>query len=217
MKFFYKLELKYGKYAIQNLMTYLTALYAAGLVISLMIPQVYIQYLSLDVPMILRGQIWRLVSWLMYPPSTGILFGALMLFVYYSIGTNLERVWGSFRFNVFLISGFLFHILAAFVIYWIWGPAQSLMILTPANLNLSILLAFILTFPDTRFLLFFFIPVKAKWLGIAYAVLALLNFVVGSTAQKITLVLSLLNVILYMLITGKLGQAINNVKNKTKK
>ena len=217
MKFFYKLELKYGKYAIQNLMTYLTALYAAGLVISLMLPNVYYQYLCLDPGMILRGQIWRIITWLMYPPSSGILFGALMLFTYYSIGTNLERIWGSFRFNVFIFSGIIFHIIAAFIIYAISRTTGEMLLLTPSSLNMSLLLAFIATFPDAQFRLYFFIPIKASWLGIFYVALTLVNFFVGGPAEKVEIALSLLNVALYMAMTGKWSQIINNVKNKIKK
>lgn len=217
MKFFYKLELKLGRYAIKNLMTYLIALYASGFVISLMLPQVYYGYLALDVPMILKGQVWRLVTWLMYPPSNSIIFGAIVLFVYYSIGTNIERVWGSFRFNVFIFSGIIFHIIAAFIIYAIWHNDGISWILTPNNLNLSILLAFILTFPESRFYLFFIIPVKAWWLGILYGVLTLLNFITGGPQQKISIVLSLLNVLLFLVMTGKLSQIIRNVKNKNQR
>ena len=60
MKFFTDLERKYQKYAIRNLMYYITILYAVGLIIWLLDPMIYYNYLSLNVGMILRGQIWRL-------------------------------------------------------------------------------------------------------------------------------------------------------------
>lgn len=217
MKFFSKLEFKYGKYAIQNLMTYLTALYAAGLVISLMLPQVYYAYLALDAGMILKGQVWRLITWLLYPPTSGIFFGALMLFVYYNIGTNLERIWGSFKFNVFIFTGILLHIIAAFIIYAIPETRGTIWILTPASLNMSILLAFITTFPDARFLLFFFIPIKASWLGAFYVAMTLVDFITGGPAQKISVAVSLLNVIIFLVMTGKWRQIVNDVKSKIQK
>ena len=217
MKFFSKLEFKYGKYAIQNLMTYLTALYAAGLVISLMLPQVYYAYLALDAGMILKGQVWRLITWLLYPPTSGIFFGALMLFVYYNIGTNLERIWGSFKFNVFIFTGILLHIIAAFIIYAIPETQGTIWILTPASLNMSILLAFITTFPDARFLLFFFIPIKASWLGAFYVAMTLVDFITGGPAQKISVAVSLLNVIIFLVMTGKWRQIVNDVKSKIQK
>ena len=48
MKFFYKLERKYGKYAIPNLMQYVVIMYGIGLAISLWNPMIYYRYLSLD-------------------------------------------------------------------------------------------------------------------------------------------------------------------------
>ena len=60
--------------------------------------------LTLDVTALLNGQIWRVVSWLLVPPDGGsnLFFVAIMLFFYYSIGTSLERVWGDFKYNVFI-------------------------------------------------------------------------------------------------------------------
>lgn len=60
MEFFRKLERKYQRYAIPNLMYYITILYAVGLVIWLVNPILYFEYLSLDVGEILQGQVWRL-------------------------------------------------------------------------------------------------------------------------------------------------------------
>ena len=62
MKFFYKLERKYGKYAIPNLMQYIVVLYGAGLIISLWNPWIYTRYLALNGKAILHGQIWRIVT-----------------------------------------------------------------------------------------------------------------------------------------------------------
>ena len=64
-----KLERKFGKYAIPNLMYYIVILYAAGMMIQMFAPQVYIQYLMLDASAILRGQIWRVITFLMWPSS----------------------------------------------------------------------------------------------------------------------------------------------------
>ena len=102
MDFFEKLERKFGRYAIKNLMMYLTVLYSIGFVISLVNIDIYYNYMSLDIPEILSGQIWRLLTWIMYAPDQSIFFAAIMLVLYYSLGTNLERVWGSFRFNVYM-------------------------------------------------------------------------------------------------------------------
>ncbi len=212
MNFFNKLELKYRKYAVPNLMTYLTALYACGFVMSYLAPTLYYRYLALSAPMILRGQVWRLVTWLIYPPSSSMLFGLLMLYLYYNLGNHLERLWGSFRFNVFIFSGILFHILAAFVLYAIFGQAAGTILLTPNNLNLTIFLAFVCCFPDAQFLLFFVLPVKGWYLGVFYAVMLALTFFTSGIAVKIEIFLSLLNFILFFLVTGRLDGLVQRVK-----
>ena len=63
--------------------------------------------MSLDVAKILHGQVWRLVTWVIYPPSTGnfLLFVISILFFYYPIGTSLERTWGAFRYTLYIFSG----------------------------------------------------------------------------------------------------------------
>ena len=69
--------------------------------------------------MILHGQIWRLVTFLIYPPAFGsfsftqIFYGLIALFLYYNLGQTLEYVWGSFRFNVFFFMGVLAQIVAS--------------------------------------------------------------------------------------------------------
>ena len=78
MNFFRKLERKFGRFAIPNLMYYIIMMYAAGFVMSLFNPYFYVQYLALDAAAILRGQVWRLVTWVLYPPSTsGVLWFAI--------------------------------------------------------------------------------------------------------------------------------------------
>ena len=71
MRFFRKLEQKYGKYAVSNLMYYIVILYGMGLVLYLFNPMAYWAYLSLDMEAIFHGQVWRLVTFLIYPPALG--------------------------------------------------------------------------------------------------------------------------------------------------
>ena len=118
-----KLERKFGKYAIPNLMYYIVILYAAGMVIRMFAPQVYIQYLMLDASAILRGQIWRVITFLMWPSSGDPFINVLVIYCYFNLGRNLEYVWGSFRFNLYFFMGVLGHVLAAVVIYLLFDGA----------------------------------------------------------------------------------------------
>lgn len=208
MDFFKKLERKYYKYAIRNLMYYIIILYAVGLAGYVMNPagffQVYIRYLSLDAWAILHGQIWRVVTFLVYPPALGswqfdtIFMGIISLFLYYNLGTTLENIWGSFRFNVFFLMGLIGQVLACLVVYFLGGKSY---LFTTGYINLSLFLAFCICFPDAQFLLFFVIPVKAKWLAVADGCLYLYSFLFGSLATRCVILFSLANVIIFFLMT----------------
>ncbi len=169
-----KLERKFGRYAVPNLMRYVVIVYALGFIVYMINPQFYGAYLMLDIDKVLKGQVWRLVTFVIQPMESSLLFMMLMLYVYYSIGTNLERVWGTFRFNLFYFMGILFNILAVIIIYIVayimYGTGYSYPI-SLGYLNMSMLLAFAATFPEARFYLMFLIPVKAKWLMYGYFVL----------------------------------------------
>lgn len=152
----------------------------------------------------MHGQIWRLVTFIIYPPTMGtfvfdsVFFGIISLFLYYSLGVTLERVWGAFRFNVFFLMGMVGEILAALVSYFVFH--QNLYV-TTGFLNFSLFLAFAICFPDVQFYLFMVIPVKAKWMAIAESAVYVYSFLVGSASTRCEIVLSLANVILFFLMT----------------
>ncbi len=89
-------------------------------------------------------------------------FCLIALYFYYMIGNALEQTWGSFRFNLYFFTGVLFHVIAAFLIYLFTGQVY---LLGTTYLNLSLFFAFAAVYPDMEFLLFYLIPVKAKWLA----------------------------------------------------
>ena len=101
MNFLDKMERKFGRYAISNLSIYIIITYAAGYLLTALAPNV-VSYLVLEPALILRGQIWRLVTWLLIPPGSLDLFTIITLMFYYSIGSSLERTWGAFRYNVYI-------------------------------------------------------------------------------------------------------------------
>lgn len=172
-----KMERKLGKYAVKNITLYLIICYAFGYVIQLVNPD-FISFMTLEPAYILRGQIWRIFTWLVIPPSESNLFFVLiMLYFYYSIGRSLEQVWGTYRLNVYLISGMIYTILGSFLLYGIMrglgAPDMTTfgMAFSTTYINLSIFLAYAATFPDMHVLLFFLLPVKVKVLGIIYVII----------------------------------------------
>lgn len=171
-----KLEKKFGKYAIPNLMRYITVIYVVGFVIAVFGNDIYSQFLGLDISKVLQGQVWRLVTFILQPPSNSIIFFVFVLYFYYIIGTTLEAIWGSFKFNLYYFSGILFHIIAAFIIYFIFGVSFAF---STAYINLALFLAYAMERGEDKVLLFFIIPVKMKVLGIIDGVFFALTIIGG--------------------------------------
>ncbi|MFA9376921.1 MAG: hypothetical protein ACERKZ_09240 [Lachnotalea sp.] len=194
MNFMNKLERKFGKYAIHNLMYYIIILYGIGTVLDQVAPGVCEKYFSLNPEAIMHGQVYRVITFLIDGPSNGILFAIIALYLYYTIGTNLESQWGAFRFNMYFLVGILGHVLAALIVYAITGVPY---ILGTSYLNFSLFFAFAATYPNMQFLLFFIIPVKAKWLGWLNGAYFLYTFIVGNIPTKICVVLSFSNFLLF--------------------
>ena len=209
-----KFEKKFGKYAIPNLTLILIMCYVAGYVIEMMgrASNTYLLgFLTLDPYRILHGQIWRLVTWVIVPPESLGIFTIIMLFFYYSLGTTLERTWGTYRYNVYIFSGMLFTIIGSFlcmgVVYLMYGSLPTEIAsayfykesyaFSTYYINLSIFLAFAATYPDMQVLLMFVIPVKVKWMGILDAVLMLYYVIKGGVFTKFAIIASLLNFVLY--------------------
>lgn len=205
-----KLERKFGRYAIPNLMYYIIILYAAGFVLNILNPEFYYRYLSLNAQAILNGQIWRVVTFIIEPPSNSLIFIAFALYLYYMIGQELENAWGAFRFNLYFFSGMLFHIVAAILLYIITGMILPMSVW---YLNMSLFFAFAALYPDVQFLVFFVIPVKVKYLALIDALYFIYpiiqaflpayggNILMGSyyKAAALESVVSLLNFMIFFL------------------
>lgn len=205
-----KFERKFGKYAIKHLPLILITCYAIGYLLELtgfFLPVDILGYLTLDVEKIVFGfQIWRLVTWLLIPPSEFGLFTVIMLYFYFSIGTSLENTWGAYRFNLYFFSGVLFTIAGAFVMFFTGIPFSPFWIST-YYVNMSIFLAYSATFPQNRVLLFFIIPIRVMFLGIIYGALLIYdviqNFRYGYFGVCIIIFASLLNFLIFFLVQRK--------------
>lgn len=162
MKWLNKLERKYGKYAIPNLMFYVVILYVVGFIFSLIAPGFYYSFLSLDISAVLRGQIWRLVTFIIQPPATNPWFVVFTLYLYYMIGRQLELVWGSFRFNFYYFMGVFFHIVGGILAYALFKVSLPM---GTYYLNLSLFFAYAAIYPNQQFYLMGLIPIKVKWLA----------------------------------------------------
>lgn len=176
MKWLYKLEYKYGKYYIHGLMNVIVAGMAVVYFAQMMMPNVNLIYSMPQLNMygllhfhwqaVLRGEVWRIFTFIFVPPIGQNLFATLItVYFYYIMGHSLENHWGGFRFNIYYLLGILGAILAGIIT----GISSN------TYLNLSLMLAFATLAPDTTFMLMFFLPVKAKWMALLYAALLAFN------------------------------------------
>lgn len=195
MKFLNKLERKFGRYAIHNLPMYIIALYVAGFVLSI---TGMTSLITLNPYLILHGQIWRIVTFVMVPPSTSIIFFIFTLMLYYTICQSLENAWGTFRFNLYYFTGVIATILASFLLYFITGYSYSM---DTYYLNMSLFLAFAACFPDMQVMLYMIIPIKIRWLGYLDGILLLVSFFTGGLGTKVSIVVAMLNFLLFFFAT----------------
>ena len=152
-----------------------------------------ISYLTLNIPAVLQGQVWRLVTWLIIPTDTRILWCVISLYFYYLIGTALENRWGARRFLIYYVIGAAANVAGAFIGHLITGYGVG----TNAYLYMSLFLAFAALYPDEQFMLFFVIPVKAKWLAALDLVYFLIARISGPTQFRCAAIASLVNVALF--------------------
>lgn len=221
-----RFEKKFGGHAIRNLSLKLVVLYIIGYIIEFSgraLPVSILGYMTLDPWAIVHGQVWRLISWLLIPPQSAgagagdLFFVAVMLFFYYSIGTALERVWGDYRYNVFILRGLLLTVVSAFlwmgfILIYYRGTdsavfaqyfASQSVVFSTYYINMSIFLGYALTFPDAVVLLMFILPVKVKYLGVLDVLLLGYSFLTSGSAGRFMIAAALLNVLLLYLIRAR--------------
>ena len=135
-----------------------------------------LEFLIFHLSGLLRGEVWRLVTFIFFPLDTRPLFLFLSLYFYYWIGSTLEREWGTARFTIYYFSGIIFTILGTILTSLITGM-YFLPAVGATFVNLSLFLAFATIFPDTQILFFFIIPVKMKFLALLDVALFIYNII----------------------------------------
>lgn len=179
-EFLNKLEKKFGRFAIPDLIRYMVVIYCLGAALGfaselgIIDSNFYYNYFALNMDAVFHGQVWRLFTYLLEPYGFGtggsFVFNLIFFFIkvnlFFMFGRSLEQVWGTFRFNLYIFTGFILNIIAALVMY-----------LSPLHFEIyasgfeyiywAMFFAFALYNPDMEFLLYFVLPIKVKWLAIA--------------------------------------------------
>ena len=162
-------------HGIKNLMLYIAIGNLIVYFITMVDPSgLLYRSLYFDRDAILRGQVWRLFSYVFtYLNDFGMVSSFLnfiMLFCYYQIGKMLEQQRGTLHFNLYYLCGILFMDIGALLLH------ENASIY---YLNLTLFLAIATLLPEIRFLLFFIIPIRAKYFAWFYLGMTLISLIRG--------------------------------------
>lgn len=186
-----KLNRRFRKYAIPNLMTIIVFGMAFVFIADMFLPPISgysLSYLLMfDRAELFSGQIWRLISFVFLPPDSSLVFIIFSLYFYWLVGNSLELEWGPFRFNLFYFVGIIGTIVAGLIT----GYATNYYI------NMSLFIAFAILYPNYELRLFFFFPVKIKYFAIVDVALLIIALIVSPWPSKIALLVSVANLLLF--------------------
>ena len=211
------------RFGIPELMKYIAIGNVAVFIADMLMNGMLTSWIAFMPEQILRGEIWRLVTFVFVPVSSGgyTIFGqtfffALATFFYYWIGTALERQWGTTRFTVFYGLGVILNIVAGFVIYaFLVGQLtgvgvaaaqarsylRTLSTISMTYVNMSLFFSFATLYPDMRVFLYGIIPIKVKWLAwldVLFFVWSIGSYLLdGQWAMALAPVIAILNYLIF--------------------
>ena len=183
-----KLEKKFGGLGIPNL-TLILILGRVTLYISEMAGYTKFEDSYLVGDFVLKGELWRVLTFLFLPSSRSLLFEFIALYFLYFIGTSLEGTFGVFKYNLYLFISYIATVLVSFI--FPFTAISSSMIL------LTLFFAFAYLYPDFEVLIFFILPVKVKWLALISVLPYLFLFLVSDTPQKCVILASFSNFVFF--------------------
>lgn len=186
------LERKLGRMGgINNLMTWIVlvmgGVYVADLLLAPSLGIYLSQAFAFNRALILRGQIWRMVTFIFMPPESSIVFIIFQLLFYHFLGNLLQSHWGRLRFNLFYFTGVLCNIIAGFIT----GYA------TNYYLNLSLFLAVAILYPDMEINIYGILPIRMKWLALVDVLLLLPGLISGTWHTRVAILVSLAHIAIF--------------------
>ncbi|MGL4774255.1 MAG: rhomboid family intramembrane serine protease [Clostridium sp.] len=197
MSFLDKLERKFKKFYIHNLMFYIIITNAFVYFLRQMDGfQNLTASLALIPSKVLEGEVWRLISFVFIPPNASLFFIFFVLYFYYIAGSGLEHEWGGFKFNMYYFCGIIVTIIVSMV--------TKIPVADATAINLSLFLAYARINPNMEVLLFFFIPLKIKYLAwFNWAIIIYQSYIMISASYFIGLLVVIAPVVNFILFFGR--------------
>lgn len=166
---------RHPRFAVPNLMRYIAFGNIFVFLMDLISNGTFSAMISFVPAYIFRGEIWRLVTFIFVPVAGNPILFVLSVLLYYFLGTQLERAWGSTKFTVYYAVGVLLNIAVGLLLgLSVW---RGLAVVNMYYVNMSLFFAFATLYPDMQFMVYFIIPVKAKWLAWLDAALFAVNVI----------------------------------------
>jgi len=187
MKWIDYAERKFGHLAIPNLIRVIMAFNILVFVLYKLNPH-FLELLTLNPDAVMRGEVWRLVTYVFIPsiggPILDWIWAAFYIGYLWWLGDQLESAMGSFRVNVFYFLGMIGTTTAAFFTGANFATAM---------LNSSLFFAVARFYPELTIYIMALIPVKVKWLAWIYGIMLVLGFVGGGWDYRLALLIAFAN------------------------
>ena len=183
---------RHPDFGVRDLMKYVAIANVAFWILGAVNP-VLASYLTFNPELVLHGQIWRVITFALGPPSMGVL-AFVAIYFYYWIGSILERQWGTPQFNIYFFTGLILTLVYGFLVYFITDDPP---VLDAQYVYLSMFFSFAVLFPNMEVLLFFILPIKVKWLALVDAAYFLLEVFRLPFPAKLLPVVAVLNFFLF--------------------
>lgn len=182
-----RLERSLSRFAVPGLIRYIVALNALVFILVTLDPG-YVHFLELNPTAILRGEVWRVVSWIFLPETQSFFWIIFYLMFTWWLGDLLEASWGTFRMNAYYLLGMALCIGSALI----FGASGGNLFL-----NLSLFLAVATLAPDLEILLFLVIPMKIKWVALFSLIYPAYTLLFGPLAEKMGVIMCLGNYLIF--------------------
>lgn len=157
---------RHPKFGIPHLMRYIVVGNVLLYLLMILTPQArnFVGVFGFSLYTFLHGAFWQPLTFLFVPQTTSALGLLITCYFYFFIGKTLEEKWGTAKFTIYYLSGVLLMLL--------WTVTASLIsgnffftLSGSYYLNMALFFSFATLFPDAMVLLFFFIPIRIKWLA----------------------------------------------------
>lgn len=183
-----RLERRIGKLAIPRLPFVIAVTSAVVYALGMLRPMFLFQLLLIP-QLVMSGQVWRVITWVFVPPPSGNVFWtAIAILFYLSLGNSLEQEWGAFKLNVYYLFGIVGTVVASMALG---------LPMTSQYLHATVLFAFATLFPNVQFLLFFVVPIRAKWTALIAAGFMAYQAYKGGMSERVAIGVAIANYFLF--------------------